>query len=93
MDNVIMMLSVFAGILVLFCIALLIALLKSTSRIIEVNKQLLIVVAGKDDKPESLRALVASNKPPQKILSGIAKKKDKDKKPENTDYQMTIGMG
>ena len=86
------MLSVFAGILVLFSTALLIALLKSTSRIIEVNKQLLIVVAGRDDKPESLRALVASNKPPQKPLKGIATGK-KSEKPANTDYVMEIGVG
>lgn len=93
MDNMIMMLSVFVGILVLFCIALLIALLKSTSRITETNKQLLIVVAGKDDKPESLRALVASAKPPQGKLRGIAdEKKDKKNKPANTDYTMSVGV-
>jgi len=86
------MLSVFCGVLVLFCIALLIALLKSSNRIIEINKQLLVVVAGKDEKPEALRALVALNKPPQGKLKGIADGKKKDTKPTNTDYTMEIGV-
>ena len=86
------MLSVFCGILVLFCIALLIALLKSSNRIIEINKQLLIVVAGKDEKPEALRALVASNRPPQKVIPGIAKGKKKDNNPKNTDYTVEVGV-
>lgn len=92
MENMITMLSVFAGILVLFCIALLIALLKSTSRIIEVNKQLLIVVAGQNQKPEALRALVASNRPPQKVIPGIADGKKKDDKQKNTNYTMSVGI-
>lgn len=86
------MLSVLCGILVLFCIALLIALLKSSNRIIEINKQLLVVVAGRDGRPEALRALVALNKPPQGKLKGIADKKKKDAKPTNTDYTMSIGV-
>ena len=91
--DLITMLSVFCGILVLFCIALLIALLKSSNRIIEINKQLLVVVAGKNEKPESaLRALVALNKPPQGKLKGIADGKKENKKPTNVDYQMTIGV-
>ena len=95
--DLIMMLSVFCGILVLFCIALLIALLKSSNRIIEINKQLLIVVAGRDGKPEqagaTMRALVASAKPPQGKLKGIADdKKKKDDKPKNTNYMMEIGV-
>lgn len=92
--DLIMMLSVFCGILVLFCIALLMALLKSSNRIIEINKQLLIVVAGREPKPESaLRALVASAKPPQGKLRGIADdKKKKDDKPKNTNYMMEIGV-
>ena len=89
--DLITMLSVFCGVLVLFSIALLIALLKSSNRIIEINKQLLLVVAGKDEKPETLRALVASNKPPQKVIPGIAGNKTKDGKPKNTDYTMEIG--
>ncbi len=92
MDSLIMLLSIFAGILVLFCIALLLALLKSTSHIIEANKQLLIVVAGKEAKPEALRALVASSKPPQSKLRGVATgKKKNEKKPANTDYVLNIG--
>ena len=91
--DLITMSSVFCGILVLFCVALIIALLKSSNRIIEINKQLMILVAGKEDKPESaLRALVALNKPPQGKLKGIADGKKEDKKPTNTDYTMTIGV-
>ena len=85
------MLGIFCGILVIFCMALLTALLKSSDRIIEINKQLLVVVAGKDEKPEALRALVALNKPPQGKLKGIADGKKEDKKPANTDYMVAIG--
>ncbi len=92
MESLILMLSIFAGILVLFCITILIALLKSTGRIIDTNKQLLIIIAGKEAKPEALRALVASNKPPQKKLKGIATGKKSDgKKPANTNYTLTVG--
>lgn len=92
--DLIMMLSIFCGILVLFSTALLFALLISSGRIIEINKQLMILVAGKEPKPESaLRALVASSKPPQGKLRGIVTGgKKKDDKPPNTDYQMTIGV-
>ena len=89
--EIVSMLSVFCGILVLFCIALLIALLKSSNRIIEINKQLLVVVAGKDEKPEALRALVALNKPPRGKLKGIADGKKEGKKPANIDYTVAIG--
>ena len=61
-------------------------------QIIESNKQLLIVVAGREGRPETLRALVASNKPPQKPLKGIATGK-KGEKPANIDYVMKIGVG
>ena len=74
-------------------LAYLIILLKVINQLTKVNEQLLIVVAGKDKKPESaLRALVALNKPPQGKLKGIADGKKEDKKPTNTDYQMTIGV-
>lgn len=65
---------------------------QAVNRLAEVNKQLLIVVAGKEEKPESaLRALVASSKPPQGKLGGIANKKAKDDKPKNTNYTMSVG--
>ena len=66
---------------------------KSNTRIAATNKQLLIVVAGKEDKPEhALRALMASNKPPQGKLKGITTGKKKDeKKPANVNYELTIG--
>ncbi len=71
--------------------ALLVLLFNITGQITAVNKQLLIVVAGKEAKPEALRALVASNKPPQKKLRGIANEKGKKKSPVNTDYTLVIG--
>jgi hypothetical protein len=62
------------------------------NRLAEVNKQLLVIVAGKEPKPESaLRALVALSKSPQKKLKGIADGKKEAKKPTNTDYVMEIG--
>lgn len=90
--DIVGMLSIFCGLLVLLTFVLLFALLKSNSRIIETNKQLLILVAGRESKPEALRALVASAKPPQGKLRGIANEKKKDDKPKNTDYEMTIGI-
>ena len=60
-------------------------------KMIDTNKQLMILVAGKEGKPETLRALVASSKPPQKNLKGIASGKKKDKKPENTNYTLEVG--
>ena len=67
-----------------------IILFKVVNRLTETNKQLLIVVAGKDEKPEALRALVASNKPPQKVIPGIGGKKKGDKS-GNTNYTMSVG--
>lgn len=80
--------------LVMVIIAMLLgALVISVGRINETNRQLMILVAGKDQKPEALRALVASSKPPQGKLKGIADgKKKKDDKPVNTDYEMEIGV-
>ena len=92
MDNLILMLSIFVGFLVLIVYILLWALLRSNSRLIETNKQLLIIVAGKEAKPEALRALVASSKPPQGKLRGIADKKKKGDKDKNTNYTMSIGV-
>lgn len=79
------------GLLALVSI-LVVALLSTTKRLVDTNKQLLILIAGKETKPETLRALVASNKPPQGKLKGIATGK-KDDKPKNTDYTMSIGVG
>lgn len=93
MDNLILMLSIFSGFLVLIVYALLWALLKAYSRLIETNKQLMILVAGKEPKPESaLRALVTTCKPPQGKLKGIAGGKKKDDKPKNTNYTMEVGV-
>ena len=60
-------------------------------KMIDTNKQLMILVAGKEGKPETLRALVASQKPPQKNLKGIASGNKKDKKPANTNYTLEVG--
>jgi len=76
----------------IFSCILLMILLKVTNRLAEVNKQLLIVVAGKDQKPEALRALVASNKPPQGKIKGIANKDEKEKKSSNVNYTLEVGV-
>lgn len=80
------------GLLALFAIALLVVELRVVNRLAEVNKQLMILVAGKDAKPEALRALMASNKPPKKNLPGISGEKKDDKRPKNTDYTLSIGI-
>lgn len=94
MSILIYVLLALIGLLALFAIALLVAELRVVNHLAEVNKQLLIVVAGKDEKPESaLRALVALNKPPQGKLKGIADgKKKKDEKPANINYTMGVGI-
>jgi len=80
------------GILV-YILVLLIIQLKIVNRLTETNKQLLIVVAGQNQKPETLRALVASAKPPQGKLKGIAGGgKDKKNKSGNTNFTMDIGV-
>ena len=85
-----LLLSAMLGI---FSYILLVALLKITNRLAEVNKQLIILVAGEKTKPEALRALVASARPPQGKLKGIADgKKKKKEKSDNTDYTMKIGV-
>lgn len=76
-----------------YILVLLLVQLKIVNRLTETNKQLLIIVAGQNQKPEALRALMASNKPPQGKLKGIADgKKKKEDKPKNTDYKMSIGV-
>ena len=70
------------------------ALKSVTGRITETNKQLIILVAGKEAKPESaLRALVTSAKPPQGKLRGIAGKGKKDDKRKNINYTLEVGAG
>ena len=63
----------------------------SYRRLDATNKQLMLLVAGKEEKPATLSALVASQKPPQKNLKGIASGKKKDKKPANTNYTLEVG--
>ena len=68
-------------------------LFKVIGRLTETNKQLMILVAGKEPKPESaLRALVTASKPPKKNIPGIADDKKKDKGPKNSNYTMEIGV-
>lgn len=90
--DIIGMLCIFCGILVLFCIVLIIALVKSSDRILDMNKKLMILAMGREKNTDGLRALVASERPPQGKLRGIATEK-KDDKPKNTDYTMQIGQG
>ena len=91
MTVVIYVLLIIIGVVAILAISHLLAMLKIINHLAEVNKRLLIVVAGKDEKPEALRALVALNKPPQGKLKGIADGKKEDKKPTNTDYVLEIG--
>ncbi|KKN55760.1 hypothetical protein LCGC14_0579090 [marine sediment metagenome] len=92
MNPIILFFSIFTGLLILFVVVLLMVILLSVTRITETNKQLMILVAGeKSAKPELLRALVASQKPPQKNLKGIASGKKKDKKPANSNYTLEVG--
>lgn len=90
--NPTVILSIICGVLMLFCIVLLRALFKSTDRIIDMNKKLLILAMGREKNVDGLRALVASEKPPQSKLRGIATGKKEDK-PKNTNYTVQIGQG
>jgi len=92
MDNLSIGLFILIGVLVIQSFFNSRTTCKLVSQLAEVNKQLLIVVTGKDGKPEALRALVASAKPPQGKLQGIAVGKKKDKKPANKDYTLEIGV-
>ena len=85
-------LGIFCGMLVLFCVPLIIALVILTNRIIDMNKKLMILAMGREKNVDGLKALVASDRPPQKSLSGIATNK-KDDKPKNTNYTMQVGVG
>ena len=67
------------------------AQLQVVNRLMDVNKQLTILVAGQEPKPETLRALVASQKPPQGKLKGIATKSNQKKKPANKDFVFEVG--
>ncbi len=91
MGLIIPMAIIVSALVIVIITILLGALVISTGRITETNRQLMILATGKEPKPEStLRALVASSKPPQGKLKGIAGGK-KDRKPANTDYTIAIG--
>jgi len=87
-----------ALIIIFACIVVIIVMLLGflaniIGRLQDMNKQLMIIVAGKEPKPEhALRALVASEKPPQGKLKGVATGKKKDeKKSTNVNYALTVG--
>lgn len=79
------------GVLVLAVCILTVALLNVVKQLTDMNKKLLILAMGREKNVDGLRALVASEKPPQGKLPGIATKK-KDDKPKNTDHVMSIGF-
>lgn len=91
MAIIIPMVIIISALIVVIITILLGALVLSNGRLVDMNKQLMLLVAGKEAKPEALRALVASNKPPQKKLKGIANEKGKKESPVNTDYTLVIG--
>jgi len=69
-------------------------LITVVNRTTEINKQLLLVIAGKEDKPEMLRALVAQDRQPSKPLAGVATgivKGKKEEKSKNQDYVISVG--
>jgi len=69
-------------------------LISVVNRTTEINKQLLLVIAGKEDKPETLRALVAQDRQPSKPLAGVAAgivKGKKEEKSKNQDYIISVG--
>lgn len=90
--EIILMLSIFCGVLVLFCTFLLIALDKASYRIQDMNKKLMILAMGRENNVDGLRALVASERPPQGKLQGIATKKKDEDKSKNTNYTMKVGV-
>ena len=88
---VIYALLVVIGLLALITVIHLVAMLKVVGRLMDTNRRLILLTAGKEPKPESsLRALVSLDKPPRGKLKGIADGK-KDRKPANTDYTIAIG--
>lgn len=90
--EIILMLSIFCGVLVLFCTFLLIALDKASYRIQDMNKKLMILAMGRERNVDGLRALVASERPSQGKLQGIATKKKDEDKSKNTNYTMQVGV-
>lgn len=91
MDSIVMILTILCVFLYFVAMALLYALLRTTKEITNLNKQLLIMVAGKEEKVETMRALVASDRKPKKDIGGGVSNK-KEKKPDNKDYTMTVGV-
>lgn len=89
---IVLVIIVISALIIVGATVLLGALVLCINRLHETNRQLMILVAGKEAKPEALRALVASAKPPQGKLRGIAPAKKETKKPDNTDYEMQIGV-
>lgn len=92
MDFLIPILIIFGALSLAIVCGTFVLLVAIIRQMLETNKKLLIVVAGKEAKPDALRALVASEKPPQGKLKGIATGKKSDgKKPANTNYTLTVG--
>lgn len=91
MEIVIFWSLIVVGLFAIFSYVLMMVLLKVVNQLTVVNKTLLLLVAGKDGKPETLRALVASERPPQGKLQGIANKGKKEDKPKNMNYTLEIG--
>lgn len=90
MDFLIPICIIFGSLILAVVCGTFVLLVTLIRQMLETNKRLLIVVAGKEEKPEhALRALIASEKPPQKNLKGIATKTEK--KSTNTNYALTVG--
>jgi len=75
-------LIVLIGLLVLFLYSLVIAfgtVKRMADRLMETNKQLMVMISHRDGGSDAARALLAASKPPQRDLQGISGKKAKQK--------------
>ena len=63
-----------------------------TCQLVKTNEQLLVLFAAWKVGPDAARALIASSKPPQKPLPGIATDKPPEKK-EGVTVEYNLGGG
>jgi len=101
MNMVSIWLIVLIGLLGMFVYALAMALgttKRMADRLVETNKQLMVMISHRDGGPDAARALLAASKPPQKNLSGISGEKKKQKPLKTADkkaagFSMDVGVG
>lgn len=79
-DYLIPLFLVLLGLIGLTIYVLTIALRDSTRQVSKMNERLLIILGVKDGGEQVGRALVASAKPPAKVIPGVSEKKEEPKK-------------